>query len=106
MRLIVNNGKHKPNIDIHLIANISKAQEWFNRLKTGQAKSFEEIAATENIDRSHVVRTLHRAFLAPDIVRSVLKGEQPAHFTLKWLKQFRSLPIDWLEQKALLGFKS
>ena len=105
MRLIINNGEHQPNIDRNLIAHLSKAQEWFNRLKTGQAKSVEEIAEAENIDRSHVVRTLHRAFLAPDIVRSILKGEQPPNVTLKWLKQFRSLPIDWLEQKSLLGFK-
>ena len=39
-----------------------------------------------------------------DIVRAILNGTQPVHFDLKFLKQFRALPIDWTEQRKLLGF--
>ncbi len=104
MRLIVNNGDHQSHVDQQLIAHIAKAQNWFNQIKSGQVNSIDALAIQEKVDRSHVVRTLHKAFLAPDIVRAILKGEQPQHLTLKWLKQFRALPIDWDEQRALLGF--
>ena len=106
MRLMIRNGSQQPNIDKYLIAHLSKAQNWFKQLKTGKVSSIDEIAVQEELDRSHVVRTLHKAFLAPDIVKSILNGTQPQHLTLKWLKQFRALPIDWEEQRVLLGFKT
>jgi site-specific DNA recombinase len=48
---------------------------------------------------------INKAFLAPDIIRAILNGTQPTHLTLKYLKQFRALPSDWIEQKSLLNFK-
>ena len=106
MCLIVSDG-NKPQVvrDQHLIAHIAKAHQWLALLTTGKVTSIKEIATTENVDPSHVTRMLHRTFLAPDIVRTVLNGTQPAHFNLKYLKQFRALPIDWNEQRKLLGFK-
>lgn len=38
------------------------------------------------------------------ILRVILRGQHPPPLTLKWLKQFRALPIDWAEQRVLLGF--
>ena len=89
---------------MRLIANISKAHQWLAMLTSGKVSSVKEIASTEKVDASHVTRMLHRAFLAPDIVRAVINGTQPAHFDLRFLKQFRALPVDWSEQRKLLGF--
>jgi len=105
MRLIVrgeNNTQHFK--DPYLIQHISKAYQWLTLLTSGKAKSIREITKTEGLDRSHVVRTINRAFLAPDIIRAILNGTQPSHFNLKYLKQFKTLPIDWLQQRNLLGF--
>ena len=66
--------------------------------------SIKEIATSEKVDPTHVTRMLYRAFLTPDIVRAILNGTQPVHFDLKFLKQFRALPIDWTKQRKLLGF--
>lgn len=106
MRLIVTDGNTKQVVrDQHLIAHLAKAHQWLALLTTGKVKSIKDIASTENVDPSHVTRLLHRAFLAPDIVRAVFNGTQPAHFNLKYLKQFRALPVDWSDQRKLLGFK-
>lgn len=106
MRLIVTDGNTKQVVlDQHLIAHITKAHQWLALLTTGKVNSIKDIATTENVDPSYVTRMLHRAFLAPDIVRAILNGTQPKHFDLKFLKQFRALPIDWNEQRKLLGFK-
>ena len=105
MRLIVTDGKTKQVVgDQNLIAHLAKAHQWLALLTTGKVISIKDIASSENVDPSHVTRLLHRAFLAPDIVRAVLNGTQPAHFNLRYLKQFRALPVDWNDQRKLLGF--
>jgi hypothetical protein len=42
--------------------------------------------------------------LAPDIVASILSGTQPVELTAEVLTKRVDLPLDWAEQRALLGF--
>ncbi len=106
MRLIItDNNKNQTLKDQHLIHYLSKAYQWLSLIISGKVQSIQEIADTEKLDQSHVARMINKAFLAPDIMRSILNGTQPAHLTLKYLKQFRALPSDWNEQKSLLNFK-
>ena len=42
------------------------------------------------------------AFLAPDLLRDVLEGNQPLGFTSDWCKS-RNLPSDWSMQRAILA---
>lgn len=106
MRLIVSGLNKKPVLrDENLIRNIAKAHQWLLLITSGKAESVKQIAANENVDPSYVTRVLNRAFLAPDIVRAILNGTQPVHLNLKFLKQFKSLPINWHEQRQLLDFK-
>ena len=105
MRLIITDQhKNMTFKDQYLIFHITKAYQWMNLLTSGKVISVKEIAKNEGIDTSHVTRMLNRAFLAPDIIRAILNGTQPTHFNLKFLKQFKTLPNNWNEQKTLLGF--
>jgi site-specific DNA recombinase len=105
MRLMMTDQHKNINFkDPYLIQHITKAYQWLNLLTSGKVISIKEIAKNEGIDTSHVTRMLNRAFLAPDIVRAILRGTQPSHFNLKFLKQFKTLPNNWNEQKTLLGF--
>lgn len=90
--------------DARLIQQIAKAHDWFERLTSGQAKSIKDIAVAEGVTNSYVRKIIHRAFLAPDIVRAILNGTQPPEFNLESLKKFIPLPIDWNEQRKLLNF--
>jgi hypothetical protein len=90
--------------DDRLIRQIAKAHDWFERLTSGQAKSIKDIAVTEGVTNSYVRKIIHRVFLAPDIVRAILNGTQPPGLTLESLKKSIPLPIDWNEQRKLLGF--
>jgi hypothetical protein len=85
--------------DDALIRNIAKAHTWFEQMKAG--KSFAQIADVEKTSKRRVQQMIDLAFLAPDIVRDVLEGKQPAGFTSDWCKQ-HSLPSDWSDQRALL----
>ncbi len=106
MRLIVTDH-HKNQLlkDQNLIHYLSKAYQWLSLITSGKVQSIKEIAEAEKLNQQHVARMINKAFLAPDIIRSILNGTQPAHLTLKYLKQFRALPSDWNEQRSLLNFK-
>lgn len=106
MRLLIQGPQHtqRQTPDARLISVLGKAHDWFGRLTSGKAKSIGEIAATEGISNTHVTCIIYRAFLAPDIVRAILDGRQPASLTLESLKKYQPLPIDWDEQRKLLGF--
>lgn len=82
-----------------LIRNIAKAHRWFERIKSGL--TFAQIAEAEKSSKRRVQHMIDLAFLAPDIVRDVLDGNQPTGFTSDWCKQ-HSLPSDWNDQRALL----
>ena len=105
IRLIITDQNRRQNLkDQNMITYISKAYQWLSLITSGKVKSIREIADAEKVDPTHVTRTINKAFLAPEIMRAILKGTQPTHLNLKYLKQFRVLPNNWNEQKALLGF--
>jgi DNA invertase Pin-like site-specific DNA recombinase len=86
--------------DETLIRNIACAHAWFERIKAGE--TFAEIADAEGTSKRRVQQMIDLAFLAPDIVRDVLDGKQPAGFTSDWCKT-HDLPSDWSEQRALIA---
>ena len=105
LRLIITaNNKQQAIQDQGLIHYLAKAYQWRNQITAGKVQSIQDIATAEGVDSTHVTRTINKAFLAPDIIRAILNGTQPPHLTLKFLKQFRVLPNNWDDQKALLKF--
>ena len=105
MRLIITDANKNQTLkDQRLIDHISKAYQWLTLITSGKVQSIKEIAEAEGLDQSHVTRTINKAFLAPEIIRTIINGTQPAHLNLKYMKQFRLLPNDWNAQKSLLGF--
>ncbi|QTH21588.1 recombinase family protein [Rhizorhabdus wittichii] len=55
-------------------------------------------------ERSHIARLARLSFLAPDIVRAVMEGTQPASLQSKRLYRMSDLPMNWDSQKTMLGF--
>ncbi|MGR3502771.1 hypothetical protein [Pseudaestuariivita sp.] len=87
-------------IDQTLIQNIAKAQNWYAQLKDGTALA--EIARAEKTSPSRIATLLPLAFLAPDLLRTVIEGAGPIAFTSEWLKT-HSLPTDWTDQRELVA---
>ena len=86
--------------DETLIRNIARAYIWFERIKAGE--TYTQIAASECTHKSRVQQMIRLAFLAPDIVQSVLDGKQPPGFTSEWCLR-NDLPSDWREQRLLIA---
>ena len=97
-------GAANARIDQALVKAVVRTRDWFDRLASGQVESFAEIARAEGVTRRYVANVIPLAFLAPDIVASILAGTQPIDLTAQKLIKQIDLPLDWAEQRALLGF--
>ena len=104
MRLVVApQGAHPTRpADRKLVALIAKGQDWFKRLANGQAGSPQAIGDQEGCAAPYVTRLIGLAFLAPDIVERIRRGEQPTDLTASKLVQMVPLPVEWGEQRRLL----
>ncbi len=105
MRLVVrgsqgNAGKPDPK----LIRLITRSHDWAMRLISGRAKSVREIAEAEEVTATYVTRLAHIGFLAPDLMQAIVRGEQPPTLTAHSLANLGTLPLDWNEQRRVLGF--
>ena len=77
---------------------------WAEILESGQVKSISELARSLEVDGSYVTRILKLTTLAPDIVETIINGEEPDGLSLA--KLTRAFPEDWREQRSLLGFSN
>lgn len=105
MRLLVGNKVINQQPDTNLIQTIRNGQDWLGRLTSGQVKSIGELASELGMTNTAVTNMIHRAFLAPDIIRAIMNGTQPINVTGDFLKRNIPLPLDWDDQRILLGFK-
>lgn len=103
MRLIVG-GAIQAKVDQTLLNTIVRAHKWFNDLVSGRVRNMAEIASKEGVDKSYVSRVMALAFLAPDITESIIAGRQPADLSAEKLIRRIDLPLDWEQQRVLLGF--
>ncbi len=94
MKLVV--GNDAAEVDEILLANIIRANQWYQRLKEGQ--SFDAIADEAGTSKRRVQQVIDLAFLAPDIVRDITGGIQPMGLTSDWCLR-HDLPSDWQAQR-------
>ena len=102
--IVIRGGKDQPFRDPDLIALIADARRWMAMLISGEAASVNEITQIEGRAKGSVSRILPLAYLAPDITRAIMGGGQPKDLTATRLRQVRDLPMDWQQQRSVLGF--
>jgi site-specific DNA recombinase len=84
-----------------MVVAVAKAHHWNHLLVTGQVGSQNDLIREQKIDPRLFRRTLPLAWLAPDIVESILEGTQPVDLSLAKLY---GAPAGWVEQRKRLGF--
>ena len=77
---------------------------WFQDILSGRAKNIAAIASHEKVDKGFVAKRLPLAFLALDIMKSIAAGQQPGDLIVEKLVVRIELPLEWQQQKHLLGF--
>ena len=104
LRLIV--GDHNRSaaiVDLSLLKAVARAHRWFAEISTGEARSLAAIAAREELNVRYVSRLIRLAFLAPDIVESIVEGRQPTTLTAEALTRRIELPLSWCSQRTALS---
>jgi site-specific DNA recombinase len=104
LRLIV--GDHNRSaaiVDLSLLKAVARAHRWFDEISTGKARSLAAIAAREGLAVRYVGRLIRLAFLAPEIVESIVEGRQPTTLTTEALTRHIEIPLSWCSQRTALN---
>ena len=81
---------------------LKKALIWNQVLITDQVSGMKALAKQEKVTQRYIAHLIQLAFLAPDIIEAILKGDIPKKLTLGKLKE--GFSKDWNEQRKELGF--
>ena len=92
----------EPSPHASMMTAIVKAHDWFAKLQSQEVTSVHDLSQRLNMNRRYISRLLRLAFLAPDIVESILEGTQPKSLSLYDL--IKPIPVDWDAQRKALGF--
>jgi site-specific DNA recombinase len=85
-----------------LVKAVARAHAWYERVIQGQASDVRSLAREAGLTERYVGKVFACAFLAPDIVESILVGRQPRDLSFEKLCQ--DVPSGWAEQREQLGF--
>jgi DNA invertase Pin-like site-specific DNA recombinase len=88
--------------DRALVRAVCLAREWRRLLEAGEVVTTRELARREGLCHRHTGRLLPLAYLAPDLVATILDGRQPRSMTLQALTA-KPLPRVWEDQQRLFA---
>jgi len=86
---------------IRLVANAHAARL---AVAEGGDQPVDVIAEEHGFTAHYFAQLVRLGGLAPDIVTAILEGRQPANLTRTRLARTKALPLDWNEQRRMLGF--
>lgn len=87
--------------DPRLVALIVKGYAALRELREG-----DNAGSRPQTRKAHLCRLARTAYLAPDIVQAIMGGRQPPALTARQLLRVGELPVNWEDQRGVLGFKS
>jgi site-specific DNA recombinase len=82
---------------------VARAYAWRTAILSGESLKRAVLAKRLGLNDQYLRRVLGCAFLAPDIVDSILQGQAPSNLSVKKLCRLR-LSLDWAQQRVQLGF--
>jgi site-specific DNA recombinase len=101
MRLVIEDGSERANVDPGLVRLLIRAHVIRVRLFKEPSLTLKEIAEEEGISSSYATRLLRLTLLAPDITTAILNGKHPPQLTANRLMDDTRLPLDWVAQREL-----
>ncbi|HYA81241.1 MAG TPA: recombinase family protein [Methylocystis sp.] len=90
--------------DAALVRLLVRAHSLARRLAAGPGSTLEDAGALEGMGAPYAARLMRLNSLAPEIVTAILNGRQPVGLTASKLMADTRLPLDWTEQRRILGF--
>lgn len=90
---------HSRRTDNTLVKALARAFRWKRMLESGEFATVAELAEREGIGSSYVTRVLRITMIAPDIVETILDGNQVPEVTLAQVLE--PFPTDWEQQCSI-----
>ncbi len=105
VRLLIDGagGGARRTSDHSLCRILAQAYRYNEMVMRNDGKTIAELSAEAGVGGSYFSRILRLSFLAPDVVKAILRDRHPIELTAKRLAYRTRLPIAWDEQRALLG---
>jgi hypothetical protein len=105
MRMVVQNSDDQRSPDPSLLRILARAHDIQTRLTQSPDLSVHDVARGEQVTAAYIYSILRLPWLAPDIATAIVNGRSPQQLTAKRLMRLSAhLPVDWAEQRKLLGF--
>ena len=106
MKMLVENTDDQTTADPGLLRIVARAHDIQERLMQNTDLTVHAIASQERVSAAYVYRLLRLPSLAPDIITAIVNGKNPPQLTAKKLMRLTpQIPVDWAEQRKLLGFQ-
>jgi site-specific DNA recombinase len=106
MRLLVENADGQTLADPGLLRVITRAHDFQERLTQDPNLTVPTLANQERLSVGYLSRLLRLPTLAPDIITAIINGKNPPQLTAKKLMRLTAhIPVDWTQQRKLLGFQ-
>ena len=90
-----------PSCDSNLIQLIARGFAARDQLL---AMTEDAVRAMPGTQLRHLERIARLAYLAPDIIKAILDGQQPKQVTARFLSRLGALPLAWSDQRKMLHF--
>jgi len=103
IRLVLDGNNANAEIDTVLARSVAQAHVWAEELFSGKVSSLSQLAKRDNVSEGYLKKIMPLAFLTPDIVTSIMAGNQPAELS-KQKMVGSELPLTWLAQRQVFGF--
>ncbi|MDU9006008.1 hypothetical protein [Sedimentitalea todarodis] len=88
-------------MDNTLVKALARAFRWKRMLESGEFTTIAELAKCEGIAPSYMTRVLRLTLLAPNLVESIVDGQQGPEVTRAVLLE--PFPLDWKTHRQLIA---
>ena len=83
---------------------IAQARRLSDLVMTGNGRTIHQLADEAGISPSYFTRVFRLSFLAPEITKAIVQGQQPAEFNAITLMRAGRFALRWSDQRQRLGF--
>jgi DNA invertase Pin-like site-specific DNA recombinase len=105
VRLVIE-GASTADVDLGLVKLLRESVALRDQLLFGSEDSIETMSKRLGLSKGHITSRIRLAWLAPNIVKSILDGSQPIGLGVtRLLAMSKDLPHDWTQQREMLGYQ-
>ena len=94
-------ARRKPDHSLYRV--LAQAHRYHAMVMRAGGNTMAELAAEAGVGGSYFTRVLRLSFLAPEVVKAILRDRHPIDLNAKRLVNETRIPIAWEEHRALIG---